>query len=149
MIKWSVSLFIVWLIDWEAAKSIKIKNWLTDDWLIDWWMIDWLMDDWLIEWWLIDDWWMIDWLIDWWLMIDDWWLIWFKVVKIQKQLASMFPGAEMSLNISPDECIAIGAAVQVPFTVHCTPYTVHCTLYTVHYTETISLAETRLGRFLF
>jgi len=36
----------------------------------------------------------------------------------------------MSLNISPDECIAIGAAVQVPFTVHCTPYTVHCTLYT-------------------
>ena len=38
--------------------------------------------------------------------------MWFKVVKIQKQLSSMFPGAEMSLNISPDECIAIGAAVQ-------------------------------------
>ncbi len=144
-----------------------IDWWLIDDWwMIDWWLIDdwwlmiddwWLMiDDWwlMIDWWLMDDWlidWLIDWLMidDWWLMIDDWWLIWFKVVKIQKQLASMFPGAEMSLNISPDECIAIGAAVQVPFTVHCTPYTVHCTLYTVHYTETISLAETRLGRFLF
>jgi molecular chaperone DnaK (HSP70) len=35
-----------------------------------------------------------------------------KVVKIQKQLKSMFPEAEMSLNISPDECVAIGAAVQ-------------------------------------
>jgi len=35
-----------------------------------------------------------------------------KVVKIQKQLVSMFPKAEMSLNISPDECIAVGAAVQ-------------------------------------
>jgi len=35
-----------------------------------------------------------------------------KVVKIQKQLSSMFPSAEMSLNISPDETIAVGAAVQ-------------------------------------
>jgi len=35
-----------------------------------------------------------------------------KIVKIQKQLASMFPKAEMSLNISPDECHAVGAAVQ-------------------------------------
>ena len=75
--------------------------------------------------------------------------MWFKVVKIQKQLSSMFPGAEMSLNISPDECIAIGAAVQVPYnvhrtlyTVHCTLNTVHCTLYTVHctlYTEHCTL----------
>lgn len=38
-----------------------------------------------------------------------------KVVKVQKQLASMFPKAEMSLNISPDECIAIGAAVQASY----------------------------------
>jgi len=35
-----------------------------------------------------------------------------KVVKIQKQLSSMFSGADISLNISPDECIAVGAAVQ-------------------------------------
>jgi molecular chaperone DnaK (HSP70) len=35
-----------------------------------------------------------------------------KVVKIQKQLGSMFPKAELNLNTSPDECIAIGAAVQ-------------------------------------
>jgi len=35
-----------------------------------------------------------------------------KVVKIQKQLSSMFPKADISLNISPDECTAIGAAVQ-------------------------------------
>jgi len=35
-----------------------------------------------------------------------------KVVKIQKQLSSMFPSAEMSLNIYPDESIAVGAAVQ-------------------------------------
>ena len=39
------------------------------------------------------------------------------MVKLQKQLASMFSGAEMSLNISPDESIAIGAAVQVNFTI--------------------------------
>jgi len=38
-----------------------------------------------------------------------------KVVKIQKQLSSMFPKAEISLNISPDECTAIGAAVQASF----------------------------------
>lgn len=38
-----------------------------------------------------------------------------KVVKLQKQLASMFSGAEMSLNISPDESIAIGAAVQASY----------------------------------
>jgi len=35
-----------------------------------------------------------------------------KVVKIQKQLGSMFSGAELNLNVSPDESIAIGAAVQ-------------------------------------
>jgi len=38
-----------------------------------------------------------------------------KVVKIQKQLSSMFPKAEMNLNISPDESIAIGAAVQASY----------------------------------
>jgi len=38
-----------------------------------------------------------------------------KVVKIQKQLSSMFSKAEISLNISPDESIAIGAAVQASF----------------------------------
>ena len=78
---------------------------------------------------MIDEGLMIDWLID--------WLIWFKVVKIQKQLASMFPGAEMSLNISPDECIAIGAAVQVPFTVDRKPYIVHRTTYNVQRTPYI------------
>ena len=36
-----------------------------------------------------------------------------QVVKIQKQLGSMFPNAELNLNVSPDESIAIGAAVQV------------------------------------
>jgi len=35
-----------------------------------------------------------------------------KVVKLQKQLSGMFSNAEISYNISPDECIAIGAAVQ-------------------------------------
>lgn len=38
-----------------------------------------------------------------------------KVVKIQKQLSSMFTSAELSLNISPDESIAIGAAVQASY----------------------------------
>ena len=41
----------------------------------------------------------------------------------------------MSLNISPDECIAIGAAVQVPFPVHLTSYIVHRTSYIVHRTS--------------
>ena len=40
----------------------------------------------------------------------------------------------MSLNISPDECIAIGAAVQVPFTVDRKPYIVHRTTYNVQRT---------------
>lgn len=35
-----------------------------------------------------------------------------KVVKIQKQLGSMFSKAEINLNVSPDESIALGAAVQ-------------------------------------
>ncbi len=36
------------------------------------------------------------------------------MVKIQKQLSSLFAGAEIHTNIAPDECIAVGAAVQVP-----------------------------------
>jgi len=38
-----------------------------------------------------------------------------KVVKIQKQLSSLFPGAEIHTNIPPDECIAVGAAVQASY----------------------------------
>jgi len=35
-----------------------------------------------------------------------------KIVKIQKQLSSMFGGADININIAPDENIALGAAVQ-------------------------------------